>query len=126
MQTTATPHHKPQPYPTLSQLLHNQTRPNSVCNLISTLLEDSCSKKLGQPPDPPPKKKKIKIQILFGTNSKLNSTKFSMPPYFNQTRRFMPKKIGSAPLPKKIKTRLPGAVPQPIGLFLFCIEFDWG
>ena len=23
-------------------------------------------------------------------------------------------------------TRLPGAVPQPIGLFLFCIEFGWG
>ena len=28
------------PYPTLSQLLHNQTRPNSACNLISTQLED--------------------------------------------------------------------------------------
>ena len=27
---------------------------------------------------------------------------------------------------KNIKTRLPGAVPQPIGLFLFCIEFGWG
>ena len=26
----------------------------------------------------------------------------------------------------KIITRLPGAVPQPIGLFLFCIEFGWG
>ena len=25
-----------------------------------------------------------------------------------------------------IYTRLPGAVPQPIGLFLFCIEFGWG
>ena len=37
-----TPHHKP--YPTLSQLLHNQTRPNSVYNLISTKLEDSCQK----------------------------------------------------------------------------------
>ena len=24
------------------------------------------------------------------------------------------------------QTRLPGAVPQPIGLFLFCIEFGWG
>ena len=23
-------------------------------------------------------------------------------------------------------TRLPGTVPQPIGLFLFCIEFGWG
>ena len=23
-------------------------------------------------------------------------------------------------------TRLPGAVPQPIGLFLFCIGFGWG
>ena len=23
-------------------------------------------------------------------------------------------------------TRLPGAVPQLIGLFLFCIEFGWG
>ena len=30
-----------------------------------------------------------------------NSTKFSMQPYFNPTRRFMPKKIGSAPLPPK-------------------------
>ena len=27
---------------------------------------------------------------------------------------------------KVTKTRLPGAVPQPIGLFLFCIEFGWG
>ena len=42
--------HKPQttnqtePYPTLSQLLHNQTRPNSVCNLFSTQLEDSCKR----------------------------------------------------------------------------------
>ena len=27
---------------------------------------------------------------------------------------------------KLIRTRLPGAVPQPIGLFLFCIEFGWG
>ena len=27
---------------------------------------------------------------------------------------------------KKSQTRLPGAVPQPIGLFLFCIEFGWG
>ena len=26
---------------------------------------------------------------------------------------------------QKIQTRLPGAVPQPIGLFLFCIEFGW-
>ena len=28
--------------------------------------------------------------------------------------------------PLKQKTRFPGAVPQPIGLFLFCIEFGWG
>ena len=27
---------------------------------------------------------------------------------------------------KENETRLPGAVPQPIGLFLFCIEFGWG
>ena len=27
---------------------------------------------------------------------------------------------------KNIYTRLPEAVPQPIGLFLFCIEFGWG
>ena len=27
---------------------------------------------------------------------------------------------------KEINTRLPGAVPQLIGLFLFCIEFGWG
>ena len=27
---------------------------------------------------------------------------------------------------KKQVTRLPGALPQPIGLFLFCIEFGWG
>ena len=39
----AKPQPQPQtkPYPTLSQLLHNQTRPNSVYNLISTQLEDS-------------------------------------------------------------------------------------
>ena len=49
-----TTNHKP--YPTLSQLLHNQTRPNSVYNLISTKLEDSCQKKLAQPRPPLPKK----------------------------------------------------------------------
>ena len=27
---------------------------------------------------------------------------------------------------KSSKTRLPGAVPQPIGLFLFCIAIGWG
>ena len=27
---------------------------------------------------------------------------------------------------KRNKTRLPRTVPQPIGLFLFCIEFGWG
>ena len=27
---------------------------------------------------------------------------------------------------KSNKTRLPGAAPQPIGLFLFCIVFGWG
>ena len=27
---------------------------------------------------------------------------------------------------EKPSTRLPGAAPQPIGLFLFCIEFGWG
>ena len=43
-----TPHHKPKPSPSFSQLLHNQTRPNSVCNLVSTKLEDSC-KKTGSP-----------------------------------------------------------------------------
>ena len=31
-----------------------------------------------------------------------------------------------APCDEDKKTRLPGAVPQPIGLFLFCIEFGWG
>ena len=32
-----------------------------------------------------------------------------------------------APYGQKNKnTRLPEAVPQPIGLFLFCIEFGWG
>ena len=38
-----------------NQLLHNQTRPNSVCNLILTQQEDSWEKKIGSPP--PPKKK---------------------------------------------------------------------
>ena len=38
------PHHTTKPTPTFSQLLHNQTRPNSVCNLVSTQLEDSCKK----------------------------------------------------------------------------------
>ena len=42
------PHHttttKPKPSITFSQLLHNQTRPNSVCNLSSTQQEDSCKK----------------------------------------------------------------------------------
>ena len=32
---------------------------------------------------PTPQKKKSKIKIWFWTNSELNSTKFSMPPYFN-------------------------------------------
>ena len=35
---------KPKPYPTLSQLLHNQTRTNSVCNLNSTQLKDASKK----------------------------------------------------------------------------------
>ena len=38
---TKNQNHKPSV--TLSQLLHKQTRPNSVCNLISTQLEDSCT-----------------------------------------------------------------------------------
>ena len=41
---TKTTNHKPSV--TLSQLLHNQTRPNSVCNLISTQLEDLFQKKI--------------------------------------------------------------------------------
>ena len=49
-----TPHPKPKLTPTFSQLLHNQTRPNSVCNLLSTQLEDSFKKEMGHPP--PPKK----------------------------------------------------------------------
>ena len=44
---------------TFSQLLHNQTRPNSVCNLISTQLEDSCKKMC--PPLPPKNKKNTQI-----------------------------------------------------------------
>ena len=40
-QNQTTPHHKTDR--TFSQLLHNQTRPNSVCNLLSTHLEDSCN-----------------------------------------------------------------------------------
>ena len=40
--TTTKPNHKPSV--TFSQLLDNQTRPNSVCNLISTQLEDACQK----------------------------------------------------------------------------------
>ena len=39
-----TNHNRTEPSVTFSQLLHNQTRPNSVCNLISTQLEDSCKK----------------------------------------------------------------------------------
>ena len=42
---------KPKPTPTFSQLLHNQTWPNSGYNLISTQLEDSCNR--------PPSQKKI-------------------------------------------------------------------
>ena len=34
-------HNQTKPTPTFSQLLDNQTRPNSVCSLISTQLEDS-------------------------------------------------------------------------------------
>ena len=49
-QTTPQNHnHKPKPSVTFSQLLHNQTQPNSVCNLISTQVEDSCKKRLGHP-----------------------------------------------------------------------------
>ena len=56
--------HKPQTEPNrtvrhfFSQLLHNQTRPNSVCNLISTQLEDSC-KKIGSTPTTTPTPQKI-------------------------------------------------------------------
>ena len=35
------PQPQPKPTPTFSQLLHNQTPPNSGCNLVSTQLEDS-------------------------------------------------------------------------------------
>ena len=41
------------------------------------------------------------VRHFFSAPTQLNSTKFSMQPYFNPTRRFMPKKIGSAPPPKK-------------------------
>ena len=44
---------KTKPTPTFSQPLHNQTRPNSVCNLASTQLEDLC-KKIGSSPEPTP------------------------------------------------------------------------
>ena len=40
---TTTANHRNRPS-LFSQLLDNQTRPNSVCNLISTQLEDSCKK----------------------------------------------------------------------------------
>ena len=96
------------PYPTLSQLLHNQTRPNSVCYLISTQLEDSCQKNWVTPP-PQKKKKKSKNKIWFWTNSKLNSTKFSMPPYFisTPTRKFMHRTIISfvQPQPNSIQNK---------------------
>ena len=75
--------HKPQTEPsvTFSQLLDNQTRPNSVCNLISTQLEDSCQKKLGHPNPFPPKNSNKK---LFTHKKKLfSSTKFSLQLYRN-------------------------------------------
>ena len=47
------PNHKPKPKPTptFSQLLHNQTQPNSGCNLVTTQLEDACQKKLSSQPN---------------------------------------------------------------------------
>ena len=73
-----TTNHKTKPYPTFSQLLHNQTRPNSVCNLISTQLEDSCQKKLGHPPPLPKKNSKNN----FYTKKKLfSSTKLNLIQY---------------------------------------------
>ena len=42
------PQTTPKPSITFSQLLHNPTRPKSVCNLISTELEDSWGEKMGR------------------------------------------------------------------------------
>ena len=67
------PMSKPQPKPqpnrteqsgTFSQLLDNQTRPNSVCNLISTQLEDSC-KKIGNKKIYIPKLSKFDIDPIL-------------------------------------------------------------
>ena len=71
MQTTkpqTTP--KPQPHPsiTFSQLLQNPTRPNSVCNLISTQPEDSYKKKFGRLTK---KKNQSKKMSLFIFDTKL-------------------------------------------------------
>ena len=41
--------HKPKPSFTFSHLLHNQTRSNSVFNIITTQLEDSCKKNVHHP-----------------------------------------------------------------------------
>ena len=49
-------HKTEKPSVTFSQLLHNQTQPISVCNLISIQLEDSCQKKWVDPLPEPPKK----------------------------------------------------------------------
>ena len=67
---------KPKLTPTFSQLLHNQARPNSVCNLISTQVEDSW-KKIG----PPPKKKILPKFSKFDFEQ--ISIKFSVQLYFN-------------------------------------------
>ena len=53
-----------------------------------------------------------------------NSTKFSMQPYFNPTRRFMPKKLGQPPPPqkkkKKKKIRGNGTSPPDLAPSLMC------
>ena len=72
-----------QPPPRKKSKIKNQNLILNKCHLISTSttqLEDAGQKKLGQPLPP---QKKSKFKIWFWTNSKLNSTKFSMPPYFN-------------------------------------------
>ena len=60
-----TTNHKPKPSVTFSQLLHNQTRPNSVFNLISTI---RFMPKIG--PCPTPTKNKKNTQILIWANYK--------------------------------------------------------
>ena len=93
---------KPKPTPTFSQLLHNQTRPNSVCNFISTSTRRFMHRTIISFVQPQPNSIQNKNNLISCGTAPGNLV-FSFKGLLY------------------IKTKFPGTVQQRIGLFLFCI-----